>query len=92
VNASGGKADMHAVGTSDGSVVPANPANKDGAGPSAEPAEERGPAKRNVDQSALHRTPSVVQTHASSRGRNGTLVGIGRAGMAELSRGSWQQP
>lgn len=57
-NASGGKAGMHTGGKSDGSVVPAKWANNDGAELSAEPVEERGPAKRNAEQDALHRTPS----------------------------------
>ena len=68
-NASGGTADAHVRGESDGSVVPANPTNNDGAEPLAESAEERGPAKRNVDQPALHRTPS--RTKRRSRGLAG---------------------
>ncbi len=69
VNVSDGTADVYAMGKSDGSIVPANPTNKDGAEPSAESAEERDPAKRNVDQSALHRTPS--RTKRRSRGLAG---------------------
>jgi len=69
VNVSDGTADVHAMGKSDGSIVPANPTNNDGAGPLAESDEERGPAKRNVDQSALHRTPS--RTKRRSRGLAG---------------------
>ena len=56
-NASGGTAGMHAVGKSDGSVVPAKPANKGAAEAPAESAEERDPAKRNADQDNLYRTP-----------------------------------
>ena len=52
VNASGGTTDAYAVGKSDGSVVPSNPANKGGAEPPAELAEERDPAKRNAEQAA----------------------------------------
>lgn len=68
-NASGGTADAYAVGKSDGSIVPANPANKGGAEPSAESAEGRDPAKRNAEQDALHRTQSRVQRR--SRGLSG---------------------
>ena len=68
-NASGGTADMHVAGKSDGSVVPANPANNGSAELSAESAEERDPAKRNVDQDALHRTQSRVNRR--SRGLAG---------------------
>lgn len=57
-NASGGTADAYVIGKSDGSVVPANPANNGGAEPPAESAEERDPAKRNAEQDALHRTQS----------------------------------
>lgn len=49
---------MNAKGKSDGSVVPVNPANKGGAEPPAESAEERLPAKRNTKPSNLARTPS----------------------------------
>jgi len=68
-NASGGTADMYVAGKSDGSVVPANPANNGSAELSAESAEERDPAKRNVDQDALHRTQSRVNRR--SRGLAG---------------------
>ena len=60
-NASGGTAGVYAAGKSDGFVVPAKRANSDGAEPSAEPVEERNPAKRNAEQAALHRTPSRVK-------------------------------
>ena len=60
---------MHADGKSDGSVVPANPANNGGAEASAESAEERDPAKRNAEQAALHRTPS--RDRRRSRGLGG---------------------
>ena len=59
-NATGGNADVNAMGKSDGSIVPAKVANKDGAEPSAELPEERDPAERNIDQDALHRTQSRV--------------------------------
>ena len=68
-NATGGTADMHAEGKSDGSIVPAKAANKGDAESSAESSEERGPAKRNIDQDALHRTPSRVKRR--SRGLAG---------------------
>jgi len=55
-NATGGTADMHAEGKSDGTIVPAKAANKGGAESPAESSEERVPAKRNIDQDALHRT------------------------------------
>ena len=64
-NVSDGKADQYAMGKSDGSVVPTNPANNGGAEPRAEPAEERDPAKRNTDQDALHRTQSRVFCRSS---------------------------
>jgi len=62
-NATGGTADVNAEGSSswfmaDGSIVPAKAANKGGAEPSAELPEERGPAKRNIDQDTLRRTQS----------------------------------
>ncbi len=68
-NASGGKVDMHAAGKSDGSIVPAKATNKGGAESSAELSEERGPAKRNIDQDALHLTQSRVNRR--SRGLAG---------------------
>jgi len=46
-NASGGTADMHASGKSDGPIVPAKRANKAGT-PAAEPVEERGPPEGNA--------------------------------------------
>ena len=68
-NATGGTADEKAMGKSDGSIVPAKAANKDGAEPSAELPEERDPAERNIDQGALHRTRSRVNRR--SRGLAG---------------------
>ena len=68
-NATGGNADVHAMGKSDGAVVPANPANNGGAEPSAVSAEERAPAKRNVEQAALRRTPCRMKRR--SRGLHG---------------------
>lgn len=51
-----GNADMHANRKSDESVVPTKPANNGAAEAPAEPVEERGSAKRNVEQNALPRT------------------------------------
>ena len=56
-NASGGTAGMHVMGKSDGSVVPAKPANKGVAEAPAESVEERDPVKRNADQNNPRRTP-----------------------------------
>ena len=55
-NASGGKADMHATGESDGDVVPTKPVNNVDADSTAESVEERSPANGNAQQTALHRT------------------------------------
>ena len=85
VNVSDGTADMHAMGKSDGSIVPANPTNKDGAEPSAESAEERGPAKRNVDQPTLHRTPS--RTKRRSRGLAGVREAVSRDTISRSTQG-----
>ena len=60
---------MNANRKSHESVVPAKPANNDAADASAEPVEERGSAKRNAEQSALHRTPG--RNHRKSRGLHG---------------------
>lgn len=49
---------MNASGKSDGRVVPVKPANNDGTEPSAESAEERRPARRNIEQPNLGRTQS----------------------------------
>ena len=57
-NTSGGNADMHAAGKSDGLIVPAKSMNKGAAEASTESAEESNPTKRNADQTDLHRTPS----------------------------------
>ena len=48
---------MNATGESDGSTVPLNPANKGGTEPLAESVEGRGPARRNIAQPNLNRTP-----------------------------------
>jgi len=48
---------MNADGKSDGSVVPSTQGNKSGTEPAKDSVEERDPAKRNADQSDLHRTP-----------------------------------
>lgn len=69
VNASGGTTDAHVGGKSDGSVVPAKSANNDVAEASAEPMEERDPAKRNAGQAAARRTSSRFTR--ASRGRLG---------------------
>ncbi len=49
---------MNADRKSDGSIIPATSTNNGAADASAESAEERDPAKRNAEQSALHRTQS----------------------------------
>jgi retron-type reverse transcriptase len=77
-NATGGTADAYAVGKSDGSIVPATSANNGAAEASAESAEERDPAERNVSQVALRRTPSRKQKRKSR----------GLAGVREAARGS----
>jgi group II intron reverse transcriptase/maturase len=69
VNVSDGTPDMNANRKSDGLVLPAKSANKDAVEVSAESTEERNPAKRNVDQPNLHRTPSRVKR--KSRGLRG---------------------
>lgn len=57
VNASGGKTDRYAEGKSDGSVVPANPANNAATEAAAESGEGRDPAERNAQQPDADRTP-----------------------------------
>ena len=64
---------MNTYGKSDGSIVPAKPANKDAVEASAESAEERDPAKRNAEQAALRRTSS--RNKRKSRG----LLGVREA-------------
>ena len=64
---------MNTYGKSDGSIVPAKPANKDAVEASAESAEERDPAKRNAEQAALRRTSS--RDKRKSRG----LLGVREA-------------
>ena len=64
-NALGGTADRDVAGQSDGSVVPTKPANKEGAEPSAESAQERDSTKRNTEQNALDRTQSRVLRRTS---------------------------
>ncbi len=61
-NASGGTADMHAIGKSDGPIVPAKRANKTGT-PAAESVEERGPPKGNDAQHLL--VPDTVPVFTS---------------------------
>ena len=68
-NLSEGTADMNAGGKSDESIVPATPTNKGSAELSAEPGEESGSTKRNVEQAALSRTQSRIQH--KSRGLHG---------------------
>ena len=60
---------MNAEGKSDESVVPAKRANRSGAEPSTEPAEERGSTEWNANQDALCRTQS--RTEHKSRGLAG---------------------
>ena len=60
---------MNASGKSDGRVVPVTSANKDGTEPSAELAEERRSARRNIDRPSLNRTPKPE--HRRSRGLSG---------------------
>ena len=69
VNVSDGTPDMNANRKSDGFVLPAKSANKGATEVSAESTEERNPAKRNVEQPNLHRTPSRVKR--KSRGLRG---------------------
>ena len=57
-NATGGTADRHARGKSDGPRVPAKPANKADQS-AAELMEERGPAKGNAEQPTAHRPFSM---------------------------------
>lgn len=64
-----GHADMNANRKSDGSIVPANPANNGAAEAPAESAEGRGPAKRNAEQAASPRTPG--RSKRGSRGLHG---------------------
>ena len=68
-NVSDGKADTHADGKSDESVVPTNPANNGAAEAPAESDEGRDSAKRNVPQAALPRTPG--RNMRKSRGLEG---------------------
>ena len=68
-NVSDGTADMYADGKSDEPVLPATSTNNDGSEPLAESSEERGSAERNVEQAALHRTPSRIKR--KSRGLHG---------------------
>lgn len=69
MNATGGKTDMYADGKSDGVVVPTKLANNDATEALAESMEERTPAKRNVMQTASHRTLS--RDKRGSRGLHG---------------------
>ncbi len=81
-NASGGTADMHARGKSDGPIVPAKPANK--ADPSAaESVEERGSAEGNVDEPTAHRTPR--RNKRASRGLFGVREAAERDGTLKFT-------
>ncbi len=60
---------MNADGNSDESIVPAKWANQDVSEASAESVEERDSTKRNVEQTALPRTPG--RTKRKSRGLHG---------------------
>ena len=62
------------MGKSDESAVPATTANNGAAKAPAEPFEERRSAKRNVEQAALHRTPSRIKL--KSRGLNGVREAV----------------
>ena len=68
-NVPDGHADMNADRNSEESVVPGTSTNNDAAGASAESSEERDSAQRNVEQTALHRTPGRIQRR--SRGLHG---------------------
>lgn len=68
-NAPGGKADTHAAGKSDGSVVPTKSANNEATEASAESMEERDPAERNAPHPDSVRTPS--RNKRESRGLEG---------------------
>lgn len=74
-NTSGGKADMHAAGKSDESVVPATSANNGTAEVPAESAEERDSTKKNAGQDALRRTQRRTKRRSS-----------GLAGVREAAR------
>lgn len=73
------KSDMHAAGESDGSIVPGKPANKDGAPPSAESAEGRGPTEENARQSLLRRTPRRMPEDKPPNRRSRGLLGVREA-------------
>ena len=60
-NVPDGKANMHAGGKSDESVVPTTTTNKGAAEAPAESDEGRDSAKRNVEQTALHRTQGRIE-------------------------------
>ncbi len=64
---------MNAHGESDGPIVPINPANKDGTELSAELAEGRGSARRNIDQ------PNLDRTQRPDRRRSRGLLGVREA-------------
>jgi hypothetical protein len=68
-NVSDGKADMHAGGKSHESVVLTTTANNSAAEALAESDEGRDSAKRNVEQTALCRTPGRIKRR--SRGLHG---------------------
>jgi group II intron reverse transcriptase/maturase len=68
-NVSDGKADVNTGGKSDESIVPVTPTNNGAAEAPSESVEERGSAKRNAEQAALHRTPGRIKR--KSRGLHG---------------------
>ena len=74
-NLSEGTAEMNADGKSDESIVPSTQANNTDAESVAESAEERGSAKRNIDQHDLSRTPSRNKRRS-----------LGLAGVREAAR------
>lgn len=65
-NVPDGNADMNADRNSEESIVPGTSTNNDAADASAESSEGRDTAKRNVEQTALHRTPG--RSKCRSRG------------------------
>lgn len=70
---------MNAGRESDGPIVPMNPTNKDGTEPSAESAEGRGPARRNIDQ------PNLDRTQRPGKRRSRGLLGVREAAHRDRS-------
>ena len=64
-NVPDGHADMNADRNSEESIVPGTSTNNDAAEASTESSEGRDSAKRNVEQTALHRTPGWSQCRSS---------------------------